>query len=887
MTILNISDTEKDYSDALAQSKVNNTTDLVYQEVQVYIEGVQVPFNSCSVNQAIGNLPSAVISLPPAPGLMDIARYYQPKVHIFYTDLITGGQRLLFWGHISSVSYDMSVNSSSISFQCIHKNNLLNQVTMDFRGWASESGGAAGQSNTNQLNSVYQAENFGSAHSLMIALEGISRVKVNPNETLSFSNPPNELCDELDQELATVFPRLYGMPGAISNMWNQLKISAFHMAGYNSMLSTVYIPLVEQGLGFFKRMSGHNLLEDVIQASRLDACLLCENYTTPGTKLIVPPSFRLNSMSSVQSAMALEAIRAGLRPTGEVTGFLRLITEFFYSIEYELITLASPASVPTDPTIIDMDSKTPVMAVETIVKPQLPFYYSPICNVVLPNMYSSIHIDQAEDSIYSRVDVVHESVPGQTGGLGLTYRGPASIRESIVSGIVLNSISGVNANLQNTTASSYNIPGKYELGMGLKPKIIAAPSWLASMVVEKSQIPTSTQTEGFPPSGTIADQLIKDMQTAWNDRYAWKDVIYPDGTTKRIPDPDKSVLNPFSKDANIQAFQRLIFAHADYDYTKNVLSSRTGSLQGVFNPYIVPGYPMDILAKSPNSPSFHALCTSVTHSFSANGISTSVSFMSAATYTELSNYHNLPVHPWLQGALNIVNVARGTTTTSTPTTTPVVSSTSPNSDTFSSANAAKINNLKLTADYSTQYKGNIGDPVQDGIHQSLLNNDVALQTAQSFYLSVLGVGAATPTDLVEFLDMSPTALNRYGHLLMAYGSSDSQPLPNGGEGNDNKTVMGNLRLVHRLIESRANIEGKSDIKFIDLNQSNYGGTPAAYVSGALTDPGLLEPGASMFLEYPEVKDFLTASGITKVAGNTPVGPNMGGGTGGVYSVFSN
>src|ERR1700739_679620 len=109
---------------------VNINTDVVYQEIKLYIEGVQVPFQSISVSQAIGTYPSATISVPPQSGLMHISRYYQPKVHIFYTDLNTGGDRLLFWGHINTVNYRRSRSPAStyIEFSCVHKNSLMRLI---------------------------------------------------------------------------------------------------------------------------------------------------------------------------------------------------------------------------------------------------------------------------------------------------------------------------------------------------------------------------------------------------------------------------------------------------------------------------------------------------------------------------------------------------------------------------------------------------------------------------------------------------------------------------------------------------------------------------------------------------------------------------------------
>src|SRR5665647_53568 len=105
------------------------------------------------------------------------------------------------------------------------------------------------------------------------------------------------------------------------------------------------------------------------------------------------------------------------------------------------------------------------MAAETIVKPQIPFYFSPVCNVLLPNMYSNIQVSQSEQDAPTRVSVFHSALPDAGSKLGITYRAPPSIRESLA--IALENINTstntnvvgstpVEVNLLNTTGPSYN-----------------------------------------------------------------------------------------------------------------------------------------------------------------------------------------------------------------------------------------------------------------------------------------------------------------------------------------------------------------------------------------------------------------------------------------------
>ena len=99
-----------------------NTTDVIYQEVRLYIEGVQVPFENITVSQVAGQLPTAEFTIPPQSGMMDICRFYDPKVHIFYRDDNYVDFRLLFWGHIVGSSFMHSRSdsgSAAIRFSAI------------------------------------------------------------------------------------------------------------------------------------------------------------------------------------------------------------------------------------------------------------------------------------------------------------------------------------------------------------------------------------------------------------------------------------------------------------------------------------------------------------------------------------------------------------------------------------------------------------------------------------------------------------------------------------------------------------------------------------------------------------------------------------------------
>lgn len=842
-----------------AASTVDNTTDVIYQNIKLYVEGIQVPFEDISISQTMGELPSAYFSIPPQAGLMDIARYYQPKVHIFFTDNNLGGDRLLFWGHIIAPNYtkSRSAGMATIGFRCVHKNNLIHQLMLDYTGYVSNA--TTNVTNPNDNDAVAKINNLNSTQSLIDALKGITSMQTQDTDLIDPSNTDilNADVTKLAQRWSKFQNRYVGMPASIMNMWNQLKKACYTDTSLNTILSRIYIPLLEDGIGFFDRLSGHYYLENIIQTTKQAYCAEAGTSTSAAsTVAMVPPAYRLPSVSAISSTLGVEVISNTLGFSGELTDFYQLFSQFYQAFEYEMVTLASPASVPVDPTVtISPDSPsiaatTPMMAVETIIKPQTPFYYSPKCNVLFPKMYSEVSITQEEEIIPTRLTAFHPSLPVNAQGFGTNYRGPQSIRESIAVGAALvesetfastpetgsPSTPASDINLLNTTGQSFNVPGKYEQGRGLKPMKIVMPQWLAQLTKGRTADNDPT-TEVWPAQGTVDYQNLLNLYAAWVDRYGYDIVVDDNGVPSKVRNTNKDRLNPYSTQAGIAAFQRLLFASVDYEYTKLAAQARSGMILGIFNPYIIPGYPMDVLSESPNDPSFHGVCSSVTHSITSRSIQTTIGMVGAMTYSEMSNYYIQPLHPWLQTALNMINVTYGAQTSAAP----------------SGFNSPQVYANTANPSSDTQEYGDVSNVTS--VRQTLIGNSNAAITAGTFYQSVLGIGAAAPDDIYDFANGQGIPISRTSGAW-SQGSPTSLTLPNGGEANDYLTAVGNLRLVSRPIEGKQAIQNKYQISFVDLTPANYGTSAEQYQNPVLSADLLLEPGASMFLDYDETDVFI-------------------------------
>lgn len=801
-----------------------NNTDVIAPDFKLYIEGVQVPFESMSINQSYQGRPTADIQIPPESGLLDITKGYEPKVHIFYRDDNYGGDRLLFWGHIKANSYSRSRSqgSTSISFHCEHKNALMDQMTLDFTGWASRVNTNLADPSETGGNGAKPAA-FSSVSMIIQALGGINGVSTD-GERLVASNTDitNAPIDKLDKDLAKIETRLHGMPGVMMNVWNQIKKDAYKNKFDNIGSTKMYIPLYEEGISFFKRSSGHPVLEERLQGSKQAYC----NIDNKLVNIIVPPYCRTSMTSAVQRELAVRNIENVVGFSGELTTVGALIMSIYGNSQYDMITLASPAEIAADPsTYVDKVNVQGVdkVAIETIIKPQIPFYYSPICNVLLPRMYSSIQVSQDEGSVPTRISASHEAMPRES-SIATSFKGPASYREAVAYNALLKGVTKVTKlDLSTTKGYSYFIPSKYEQGLGIRHTKIAIPWWLVILAANKSVGGDLAKQEVTPTKGSLEYNEMIVTAAEWKTRYSFK-VTEEDGTITTVKDNSKDGLNPFDPmNTSVLPHERIMFSTVDYEYSKRVASSRNGSIEAVFNPYIIPGYPMDVIDDSPNHPSFHGFCTSVTHTITSRSVSTSISMVAATTYAELSNFYISPLAPFLQSALNMTNGEI---------------------DAFKYANTPNGDSSSVTSTSSV-----------------LIQNPKAKATADRFYREVLGVGAAAPDDLIHFASGQAYALERAAGILKPIQTSGAVPVnvgksTNFRETNDYYSTVGNLRLVSRPIESKESISYKFKYNFIDLTPIMYNSSFVNYVNPKLAQNLFLEPGASLFLDYMETEEFI-------------------------------
>lgn len=744
---------------------------------KVYIEGVQVPFESISISSSKRDLPSLNLQLPYMPGLVNISRYYSPKVHVFFRDFDAGEERedinqekatfkLLFSGVIVSSVFGKSTSSSgsgaTMTFRCMHKNMQMESLSVSYLGWTPDK-----ITRPEASDAISTDNSFNSMMSFIDAFKGVDSSKATgEGPSMNVHGVPDPIFSSSVNK-----DKYQGVPGIFMSYWNILKRSAFQVPAMSQSMTELYKPLLEDshGLRFFHRMTGHTSLEKEVGSKRVDVAY-------QGTKekvslnAIIPPTLRETVSDAVAVYMAQIITQSNIGFSGESTTLLQKFDELASVMEYSKVTLTSPAKVG----LTEIN--------ETILVPPIPFYYSPTCNVVLPNMYDTIQI--SEDTFLQPTRVVFKgSVDGRS--FPLQYRGPHSVREAFAS-------SKPNGTILDTFSMYNGTIADHEWGRGVLPLVVSIPQWFHYLKVDNEK-PGMTNKEFSAAMSSVHNKIYgNDMNPAHN---------------------------PYNSASGCTGYQQIILSALDLQYARALASSRSGYVQTIFNPYIVPGYPMDVISPDAISPSYHAMCDSVSHTIYASGrASTDISFSMAMPYEEMMSYYLPPVTPWMQ-----------------------------------------------------KFFGMLGNP-------TIVNNESAAKIADSFYQSPFGVNAARPENIFDFASFKARHVT-----TGLVPTENTEDIFDKNQINLNlyNTATGSLSLVKREIESMLDYEVAFGVKFIDVTYDSFipelTSTTKSMYAARVNDH--LEMGYSLFLDYTRTAATATTSTAnvdTTAPSTTTSGPSSRG-----------
>lgn len=689
-------------------------TDLFHTSFRVYIEGVEIPFINGSVSSSFNGLPQATINIPPYRGLTDLGKGYFPKIHIFYRDMalpttpyeqylngswetdLEGNRyawKQLFEGvirNVQDVKNSSGLGHSMLSLDCVHPSYILDEISLDI---VSQNPVA---NNSISVTGAAAVASMSSTELLMQALTGTYLSE--GNELEKGGSDPAVASEAWQPNLH----RLGGMPGTIASLWNCIKLRAYASLkpgeGGNSItgchpIKDMYAPLLEQGLKIFSKMAGHSLIEEGTSFATItkgDASKGTLEESAPPHQIAVPVTMQQyvkNGVATVLSLAVEQAASAGATggmetQSREMATYGGIVKSFLNFIKYDMVTLNSPVS------IANAAGGSVRENLEYIVKPTLPFYYAPICNVILPNMLDSFSISFQNEAVPSRIALKASIAMDGFGSFGIfnnvNYTAPHSIRKVSFNGGEVNGADAA-GRISNTLHSYVVNVGDLEWGSGIRYSEVTAPYWY-NLLVNDTMANSGAANDIASGMAQNAANLSKAADT-------WDKIF---GTANKSFNPWR-----IGDVTGLKPYEVVNFISADSEFVRNVANTRVGNVSCVFNPYIIAGYPMDVIDPSPERESYHGLCTSVTHSFDSSGFSgTTIGMASVLTYSELVSCYLPIMEPWQVTTLGFDN------------------------------------NLSLYA------------------------NKTAYEKACAFYADVLGVGAADPTLLENYSLGSPKPVTR-------------------------------------------------------------------------------------------------------------------------------
>lgn len=626
-----------------------NKQDMFASDYRLYIEGVQVPFESVHISNVYNQFPTASITMPPWPGLQDLGRNYMPKVDVFWRDYNYGvsaaeastitdsatlrdtqrdAYKLIFSGVISGTS-DSKMQSpesaqQSMTLNCTHQIVAMQDILVRFGNQSI----TAAQAQIDNSDATLSSSQWDINTMMIKALMGVS-TNADP-DSVNYIDP-----DKLEA--------LKGTPGMLHVMWQCLRKDSTRNQGVaNSKIMTdIYIPMIEDGFKLWERMTGHPAIEGgihdgtgrvgynkgVTQEERDASALRGVDPELTGD-MMVPAAFRSFIGEAAQKELAIAASQSLQAGAGspEASSFMDHFMALLQRLEYDMTTLSAPIS------------RTDGSSYEYIVKPELSNYYAPICNVVLPNLLTQVQVNSNYDAMPSRTVNLSNIVAGVSGGQSAgapsqQYTSPHSVRYSRAG--------GEGSNLQKSLWAYNNSPGRYEYGSGVKCKVTQLPNLYNLMQAYQDSKETAQLAEGVVGSGLAI------AAKSW-------DVMYPDAPIDQGGWPGATNYNPLGTSSGISSFNRLNFMYSDQQFAMETHKARTAQASGVFNPYAVVGYPMDFIDSVPSRESYHGLCTSVSHTIHASGsASTSYGMSGATTFSELALYNLPAVNPYLSSVFDL------------------------------------------------------------------------------------------------------------------------------------------------------------------------------------------------------------------------------------------
>ena len=555
-----------------------------------YICGVEVPIQRVQVHMTVGGQePNAVVELLPDPLISRLGAEDRLEVVVFYLDPFFAESqkpnspsdfRLLFEGEILGWSYTNSPQGRRLSLTCGNFLKILSDLQPVYL--------SGPDSHAMNISEPNVGSNMALTNDSLTFPWSIFFYGFDQTQTAAPTTAPTDGSGSKVPVGSQLIRRPYDL---IINVLNAVT-GEFANEKLGSVISPNFFARYMKRVAFTQRFIPSPIIET-------DPLLVKDG---------VFPLLRALRDDTVLSALARDVVELG-----QNAPIWAAVQQMFLRMYYETIAITTapiaqvnrePGSdqngVVIGPPTNKSTATKPNCILNYITKPQWLFGIAPTCNVIFPTMVQEIHFEESyvsqptrlylNDFTMTEIFNASEGVVASMAAMRSGY--PKQVQNELNKRYGI----GVNGANYNMDVSGKNfLLWPEEFFRGPRSAQVRMSRWFM-MLTQYTQMQKPVSTEKQDASTT---------QTAK------------------------------SGEVRSQAAFREVYAR--YEYYRQRAENRAGTVITIFNPYVIPGYPIVVFDDLTSGQHFTALATDVRHELSTDGWHTVVNYIGGQTLDEFFN----------------------------------------------------------------------------------------------------------------------------------------------------------------------------------------------------------------------------------------------------------
>jgi len=583
----------------------------------VYFNGIEVPTTSIDVNMGVWMIPTADISMPPDKELYRLGAEDRVQVSAFYLDNyhteLTGKApdfRLLYEGDIIGWQYTNTPAGRLLRFRVTNYLDILDSLYTFFMSSVDNLTVATldGKVNPNQMTSFTYAPVFPAS----LLFRGLDQTQGNIRRPYDILNNVIRAC--IDGQAHEKFASV----AAVNFYCRYMKRTMFEQR-------TAPSPLLEIDHMRIKDDKDPDAIFPLLRYAQFSDCLqtiskrMCEVADNSVWNIVRDLFVRMYYEITAITTAPIAQMNIG---KGGVDGEI----------------LGPPKFFVKDGKPVPEDIQQPNRILNYITKPEWKFGIPPMCNVIFPSMITQFAMEEDYAAQATRLHLRDDVVPTILGtpasalrrfvetGVAYPVRAQEELekRESPVSGQGNPNVSGKNFLIW---------PEEFFRG----PNVIQEkmPEWFLYLL-----------NSSMRPLRYDQIKPTVDDTTYQRDIYEWK-VADKDGTLRKgatdsVVKQLDSVFKNYDETGDTETkratiavkFNWLKRLYARHEYHRQRASCKSGAVRTIFDPYLVPGFPVVVFDESGTGNHCIGYASAVSHSLNQQQTGTSVTLTHLQTLDE-------------------------------------------------------------------------------------------------------------------------------------------------------------------------------------------------------------------------------------------------------------